>query len=319
MKIAITGANGFVGSTLLRSLHANDYEPIALVRRPFNAPGVAIREIDYSNFKHLSAALADVDLVIHNAGKTKTLGQAEMYAANIGLTQKIVSAINHIDHPIRLIYISSQAASGPSQADLPRQESDPCEPISSYGKSKALAEKVINKQCLQPYNIVRPCSIYGPQDRDFLQLFKLCKKGLSMQIGRQERPMNMLHVSQLADFILSLIENNNVDSETFFVSDNVAYTQAQVVQYIAQAMNIKNSQITVPQVLAHTAFGLSDLWGKIIRRPLVMNLEKYKEITAEAWLIDSSKARELLGWNPVPRMPELIEETYQWYISNGWL
>lgn len=319
MKIAITGANGFVGSTLLSSLQAKDFKPIALVRRPFYAQGIAIRKIDYSNFQQLSAALSDVDLVIHNAGKTKTLSKAEMYAANIGLTQKIVSAINHIDRPIRLIYISSQAASGPSKADLPRKESDPCEPISIYGKSKALAEKVIHQQCRKPYNIVRPCSIYGPQDRDFLQLFKLCKKGFSMQIGKKERLLNMIHVRQLADFILHLIAKNNVNSETFFASDNEAYTQAQVVQYIAGAMGTKNRQIVIPQSLAHVAFGISDIWSRLIRQPQVMNLEKFQEITAEAWLIDSSKAQELLGWNPPPKMPELIKETYRWYISNGWL
>ncbi|MCB5266008.1 MAG: NAD(P)-dependent oxidoreductase [Candidatus Cloacimonetes bacterium] len=319
MKIAITGANGFVGSTLLSSLQAKNFKPVALVRRPFYAQGLAVREIDYSNSKQLSEALSDLDLVIHNAGMTKSLNHSEMYAANIGLTQKIVSAINHIEHPIRLIYMSSQAASGPSTSVLPRKESDPSEPISIYGKSKALAEKVIHEQCRQPYNIVRACSIYGPQDRDFLQLFKLCKRGLSMQIGRQERLMNMIHVSQLADFIHHLIINNDVNKETFFASDNEAYTQAQVVQYIAKAMATQNRQIIVPQALAHGAFALSDMWGRIIRRPQVMNLEKYKEITAEAWLIDSSKARELLDWNPAPRMPELIEETYQWYISNGWL
>ncbi|MCB5271974.1 MAG: NAD-dependent epimerase/dehydratase family protein [Candidatus Cloacimonetes bacterium] len=319
MKIAITGANGFVGSTLLSSLQANDFKPIALVRRSFYAQGVAVREIDYFNPQQLSAALADVDVVIHNAGMTKSLSHTEMYAANIGLTQKIVSTINHIDHPIRLIYMSSQAASGPSTADLPRKESDPFEPISIYGKSKALAEKVIHEQCLQAYNIVRPCSIYGPQDRDFLQLFKLCKRGLSMQIGKEERLMNMIHVSQLADFIQHLILKNDVNKETFFASDNQIYTQAQVVQYISQAMATQNRQIIVPQALAHGAFALSDLWGRIIRRPLVTNLEKYKEITAEAWLVDSSKAQELLSWNPAPQMPELIKETYQWYISNGWL
>ena len=319
MKIAITGANGFVGSTLLKSLQEKGLKPIALVRRPFYAQGVDVREIDYSNITQLSLTLADVDVVIHNAGKTKTLSHTEMYASNIGLTQKIVSAINHIDHPIRLIYISSQAASGPSKAGIPRKESDPCEPISSYGKSKALAEKVIHKQCQQPYNIVRPCSVYGPQDRDFLQLFKLCKKGLSLQVGKEARLLNMIHVSQLAGFILRLIGNSNVDREIFFASDNRIYTQAQVVQYIAKAMAIENRELVVPQILAQGAFGLSDLWSRIIRRPLVMNLEKYKEITAEAWVVDTSKARELLDWDPPARMPELIEETYQWYISNGWL
>jgi nucleoside-diphosphate-sugar epimerase len=319
MKIAITGANGFVGSTLLSSLQSKGFEPIALVRKSFTKLGIEVRQIDYSDSSALHSALSDVDIVIHNAGKTKTLTKQEMFAANVGLTRKIVSVINQVKHPLRLIYISSQAAAGPSNKTRPRTESDPLRPISVYGKSKALAERVIQNQCTQPYNIVRPCSVYGPKDRDFLELFKFCQKGWNLQIGRAERPLNMIHVRQLADFILHLITNPNVPNETFFATDNQIYTQAQVVSHIAAAMSSKPRRILVPRFLASTAFACSDWYGRCTRQPVVMNLEKFKEITAEAWLADSSKSIRLLGWNPPAAMPELIKETYQWYLSNGWL
>ncbi|MDI3504457.1 MAG: hypothetical protein PWP64_1393 [Candidatus Cloacimonadota bacterium] len=319
MKIAITGANGFVGSTLLSSLQSRGFEPIALVRKPFSKLGIEVRQVDYSQDASISAALKDIDILIHNAGKTKTITKEEMFAANIGLTQRIVSIINRLQHPLRLIYISSQAAAGPSTKRYPRQESDKPAPISIYGKSKAIAERVISQQCHQAYNIVRPCSVYGPRDRDFLSLFRLCKHGLNLQIGHAERPLNMIHVTQLADFILLLITNPQVRNETFFATDLQVYTQGQVVSYIADAIGIKTKRIIIPQFAAGIAFKSGDILGKLTHRAMVMNYDKYQEITAEAWLADNSKAIKLLGWNPSPHMPKLIEETYQWYLSNAWL
>jgi nucleoside-diphosphate-sugar epimerase len=319
MKIAITGANGFVGSTLLTHLHHKGFEPLAFVRKPFRLNSIPVRIVDYSNPNTLSRALSDVDVLIHNAGMTKSVSRGEMLAANVGITRNVVQAVNQAKHPIRLIYISSQAASGPSSAQTPRRESDALAPISIYGKSKAIAERVVQTQCSQAWNIVRPCSVYGPGDRDFLSLFRLCNSGFSLQIGKKERPLNMIHVSQLADFLLHLIMNQQVMGEIFFATDNQVYTQALIVDAICAAIGKKSRRLIVPEALAHLAFGALDGWGRLRSLPSAMNLEKYHELSAEGWVADPQKAQGLLGWNPPAMLPELICETYRWYRENSWL
>ncbi|MCK9434512.1 MAG: NAD(P)H-binding protein, partial [Candidatus Cloacimonetes bacterium] len=73
MKIAITGANGFVGSTMLTRFHQKGFEPVAIVRKAFHANGVITRVVDYSDISSLAAAMSDVDILVHNAGKTKSI------------------------------------------------------------------------------------------------------------------------------------------------------------------------------------------------------------------------------------------------------
>ena len=138
MRIAITGANGFIGNNLLKHFKACGHETIAIIRKSAIVPDhdVEIREVDYYDALSLTENLKDVDVLIHNAGKTKSLNAQEMLAANVGITQRIVQAINTLNHPIHLIFISSQAASRASTNNKPINEDETPRPLTRYGKSK---------------------------------------------------------------------------------------------------------------------------------------------------------------------------------------
>nr|MDK2851687.1 hypothetical protein [Candidatus Cloacimonadota bacterium] len=319
MNIAITGANGFVGSTLIRSLQSQGSEPIALLRREVDMPGVDVRVIDFSNQNDIIAALSDVDVLVHCAGMTKAVSANDMLSANVGITKHLVDAINTLTRDISLFFISSQAAAGPSSPDLPKRENDPLQPLTIYGKSKALAERIIQRDCHKNYCIIRPCSVYGPGDKDFLELFKLCKRGLSVQIGASRQPLNMIYSEQLAEFIILAIKSPQSSKEIFFATDTHVYSNREIVEAIAEAMDRKNLTITIPKILAKGIFAVSDFVSRITHRPSILNLEKYKEITADAWTADPSKAKDLLGWEPEPKLKQHMRETYQWYTENHWL
>lgn len=319
MKIAITGANGFVGTTLINYLNQKGYKPLALVRKPYVCSAASLKVIDYSNPDSILAAITDADILIHNAGMTKSFYRNDMLAANVGITRNVVNAVNRTKHSIRFIYISSQAAAGPSSIAKPAKESDLPAPISTYGKSKAIAEKVVQTQCTKSWNILRPCSVYGPGDRDFLNLFKLCAKGISIQIGINDAPLNMIHVTQLADFILHVIANHQISGEIFFATDNQIYTQSQIADTICTAMGKTPRKIIIPEALAYGAFAISDVLGRLQQQPGALNLEKFRELSAEGWVADPQKAEKLLGWNPRAEFPKLIEETYRWYLKESWL
>ena len=76
------------------------------------------------------------------------------------------------------VLISSLAAHGPAGLDQPAVETDPCRPITAYGRSKLAAEKLVWSRDW-PFRtaILRPPALYGPRDREFLPLFKLALRG----------------------------------------------------------------------------------------------------------------------------------------------
>jgi len=322
MKIAITGANGFVGSGLIRHFQSSGHQVIAIIRKNADAglmPDCEIHRLDYSNQNDLLQALAGVDVLIHNAGMTKALSYTQMYNANVQLTRIILKTCEQVSNLKQFIQISSQAASRPSKLGEAITEEAPSAPVTWYGKSKQRAERVVRESSPVPYTIIRPCSIYGPGDKDFLQLVKLAAKGMNLRLGTKVRQLNMIHVCELATLIELCFLNDKAFNQTFFASDGEVYTQDQIPRLMAKALNVKQIDITVHESLARLASLGGEIWGRITQRPVVLNREKIKEFMADSWLCSIEKARNLLGYNPQPNLEKSIKETIQWYKEASWL
>ncbi len=110
MKIAITGANGFVGSNLVKHFLSAGYEVKAIIRAnaatTFIPSSAQIVRVDYDDVTSLLSAFTGVDIIIHNAGKTKANNAEQMFKANLGITGD-VAASNRIAESQQIIYVSS--------------------------------------------------------------------------------------------------------------------------------------------------------------------------------------------------------------------
>lgn len=322
MKIAVSGANGFLGSKFTESLPKYGFQTLALVRPNADLSLLPehqdVREVDYQDTASIQAAISSCDVLIHNAGKTRTLSFEEMLRANLGMTAKILEAANQSDLK-QFIYISSQAASRPSPDGSPIDEEAESKPVNWYGKSKLWAERLIAKSCKIPWTILRPVPVYGPGDSDFLELFSLASKGLALSMGNAAQILNMISVDQLCDFTSRCVMNPEAFGQIFFASDGQAYRQSQITDAIANAVGKRMVKIRIPKPLAALVFSAGDMVSKISKKPGIINRQKYLELGARHWNCDISKAQRLLDWNPEPRLSENVKETYLWYRAHGWL
>jgi len=322
MKIAITGANGFLGSRLAFRLSDANTQTIAILREGANLQllrsDAVIRVVDYSQPDSLLNVVQDCDVLIHNAGKVRTLTLEEMLEANLGITRRVVDAVNQskLKH---FIYISSQAASAPSPNGEAIDEDYPSAPVNWYGKSKLWAEKMIHKSCKVPYTILRPVPVYGEGDKDFLALFKAADKGLCLGMGSDQQLINMIHVDQLCYLIKLCLCNPVAYGETFFASDGQSYTQREISDAIAKAVGRKSIHIRVPKLLANTVFVGGELWQNVSGKTGLINRQKYLELTAPHWNCTCAKAVRLLGWKPSGDLQDLLDKTCLWYRRYGWL
>ncbi len=323
MKIAITGANGFVGSNLIRYFQSQGHEVLALVRSHTASETlnhiVNTVVVDYLDAASIFTAINGYDVIIHNAGRTKALNYKEMYESNVEPTRIIVTAINGMESSIQLVFISSQAASKPSYGNIPVKESDAPAPLTAYGRSKFEAEMLIRKSCTKPFTIIRPCSVYGYGDKDFLNLFKMVKRGFSFRIGNKDKLLNMIHVDELASFISLCIQNESAYKQLFFATDGIVYKQSEIMQYIALALHKKPIELIIPSFIAKIVFHFGDMWGRMFSTPGIVNKDKMREIMADSWLADPTKARELLHWQPKANLKKHILETAKCYQELGWL
>jgi nucleoside-diphosphate-sugar epimerase len=205
LRIVITGANGFVGSNLTRYLMNAGHEVTALVRKTAGVKLLPIKsrivEVDYCDTESIKAAIANQDIVIHTAALTRATSWQQMKECNLGITEHIIEAVNASDSIKQLIFLSSQAAAGMGDRHKPKTEEDLPKPITWYGKSKLLAEEAIKNRLLKEYTIIRPVSVYGPGDKDFLQTFKMMKNHISVSLGIKDKYISLIYIDELILFI----------------------------------------------------------------------------------------------------------------------
>lgn len=176
MRALVTGASGFIGSTLIQELSTLGFEVHALMRKTSsdaNLAGLNYRRVqgDLSDEGSLREAVRGVDYVFHLAGLTAAKNREEFFAHNALGTERLAKVVAE-ERPglSRFVYVSSLAASGPaSSLEAPLTESQAEHPVSAYGESKLAGEHALLRyKDVYPISIIRPPMVYGPRDKGVL-------------------------------------------------------------------------------------------------------------------------------------------------------
>jgi dihydroflavonol-4-reductase len=149
MKALVTGASGFVGSTLCEELLRRGVETFALMRKTStlsNLGSASVKPVhgDLRSPEGLEQAVAEADVIFHVAGVVTALNREGFFASNASGTSNLLEAVaRRVHKPRRFVYVSSLAAAGPSRVEREASESDPCRPVSDYGASKLAGEEAV--------------------------------------------------------------------------------------------------------------------------------------------------------------------------------
>lgn len=326
MKVAVTGANGFLGSHVVERLLARGDEPVALVRPNADLKwlqGVAVEVVQttLSDPDALGRALDGAEVVVHLAGATRARPLSVFFDINVGLTRAVLDACARAARPPRRVVLSSSlAAMGPSSSRLPLTESQPPLPVGAYGRSKRDAEQVLLADRRVEGVALRPTAIYGPRDVDVLEMLHLARHGIFVRLGFGAPLYNWLYATDAAEAFVCACHAPAAAGEIFNVGDAVNYTPAESDQIVARAVNApRRLTLHLPVVAVKAAALLADLASVWSPRPPTFNRDKVQILTAGSWAVDIAKARELLGWEPAHTMAEGMAATVAWYRRRGWL
>lgn len=321
-KIAITGANGFIGSLLVNKLLDSEWKATALVRHGSNIdllPKKAdVVYVDYNNTLELETKLQGYDIIIHNAALTKAPDWETFKSINVDFTARMVELANSLESVKQFIFISTQAVVGPTSSS-PLTEEAAYNPVSMYGKSKAEAEKVVKSKCNKNYTILRPVSVYGPGEKDFLQYFQMIKFHFAVQIGKKPNRFNLIFADDLLDMLISCFNNPKAFNETFFLSNNEPIDLTEFIEGIEKALNTFTLPVIIPKMLLTPAAMFTEAWGKMTDSHPTFNREKAKEMGHKNWSVSNSKMREKLGIEAKTDLWEGLFKTIAWYKEKGWL
>ncbi len=324
-EVLVTGATGFVGGNLTALLLARDLRPRLLVRRTtpeisaFVHYGAHPIVGDWRDEHLLREAVAGCDTVIHVAGATKRLSEADYFEDNCRFTEAILACLTGKQ---RFIFLSSQAAAGPSSTGHPVTEEDTPRPLTWYGRSKLAAEEAVRHWGARNdhnYIILRPCSVFGPNEKDIFTYFKFVERGIIPLLGDGSKRISIVYVADLCDAILKAAESD-LRGRTFFVANDEPVSWRELAEAIQKAIGKHRVlRLPIPEMVAAPIGYLASIAGRIFGKALPVNEQKVIEMKQESWVCSNRALKEALGWYPRYSLDNALAETVSWYRAHGWL
>ena len=327
MIAVVTGSNGFIGSHLVDLLVREGISVRRLHRKPpppDQPPEPAIEDfvIDFNqpDSIHQSGALEGATHCFHLAGVTKSVDYSGFRRGNVQPLQALLAAAQKMKVPLqRLVLVSSLAAGGPAYAlNAPRTESMPSEAMEPYGKSKWEAEQVLHNQHI-PFTIVRPSSVYGPRDVDFLNIFKQVSAGIGLYAANKHKYTATIHVSDLVEGILQAGRHTASLNETYYLCHEEAVTWQAIYKETASLMGKRMREVNIPFLLLRIAGRAGDLFSHLSGKTTLLNSNKIALSQPHYWTCSSKKAKQELGFAPRIPLAKGLRQTYHWYQEQGWL
>lgn len=324
-SVLITGANGFVGSRLCAHLLGQDYRVIAQVRGTSDLTLLQDLKVEYrygdiTEPATLPEMVEGVDFIVHNAGVIKARQRGTFFAVNEQGTRNLLEAITIHNPQVRqVIFISSVAAAGPSTPVRPLSESDQPNPITTYGESKLAGERVaLSFAGRLPVTILRPPAVYGPGDRGVYSIFKAVWLHLKPLIGDGSRKLQLVHVDDLCEGIAKTLKANVKSGGIYFIAEKDAYTYRDLISVLVDASGRWTFPLLLPSPVFRAIATISEFSFAAIGATPLLTREKTRELNS-SWEMDTTRARQELGFESRIGFADGARQTYDWYIKHGWL
>jgi len=255
-----------------------------------------------------SLVLSSVDVVIHTAARAHIMDDevldplSEYRKVNCDATLQLARTAAESGVK-RFVFVSSVKVNGEVGAlNRPFSPNDNSMPVDPYGLSKHEAEQgllQIAKETAMEVVIIRPPLVYGPGVRaNFASMMKWMQKAIPLPFGAIHNRRSLVALDNLVDFIVLCADREQspkAANEVFLISDNEDVSTTQLLRKVASAFGKRSWLIPIP--VSWMTFAAKLLGKEDVAVRLFSSLQ-----------VDSSKARDLLGWKPIVTMDEQLKK-----------
>jgi nucleoside-diphosphate-sugar epimerase len=298
MRIAVTGASGFIGRHTVARFTSRGDTAIS-VPRPF-VP------------ETLAQTFANVDAVVHLAGVVTAKDEDEYVDANVTSTRIVAEAARAAG--VRLVHVSSLAVAGPAPPTAPHVESDPPAPITTYGRTKLEGERSVTTTAGLQWTVLRPGVVYGPGDRALVPLFGMARSGFLPLVGRATAAYTFIYIDEMVDAIAAAVDRARVGA-TIFVGHPTPVTPRALVEGVRDATGGRASIVRVPLPFLRVAAWGGDAFAAVTGRGAAINSRRFVEIDAPGFVCRVDRLRQDLGVEPKVDLAAGLHRAAAWYLS----
>lgn len=324
MKIAVTGATGFLGKRLTHRLDALGHELVAIGRNvsigdQLEQSGIAFKRADLTRKAEMKDLFQSVDMIVHCAALSSPWGsESDFYAANVIAAKNVIAECR--THNIqRLIHISSPSIYFNGTHRYGVKESDPLPKISvnNYARTKLLAEAEVDQAFRQGLDTItiRPRGIFGSGDTAiFPRLLQANERGIFPLIAGGQAMMDLTHVDNVVEAILLCLHaSSGAMGKKYNITNDDPRTLLQIMQLLCTATEVELKAKKIPFRIAHSlAAAMEFLYGNLTKKE--PPLTKYSvALLAKSMTLDIGLAKQDLGYTPKVSLEEGIKEFANWW------
>ncbi|MDP3724890.1 MAG: NAD(P)-dependent oxidoreductase [Nanoarchaeota archaeon] len=311
-KILICGATGFIGRNIAEELaEREDFEAYGTYfeSEAFPCPGIKFIQADLRKQEDVKRVVHGMDIIIQAAATTSgskdIINAPYLHVTDNAVMNSLLFRAAHEHGVSHVVFFSCSVMYQPSDTPVKEEDFDPGKEIyKSYfgvGWTKVYLEKMCefySRLGKTKYTVIRHSNIYGPYDKYDLEKSHVfgatvtkvmtAKDGKVVVWGEGSEARDLLHVSDLVHFVEQAIEKQ----EGAFKLYNAGYGKAVAVRDLVQ------------KIIAHSG------------RDLRIEYDASKPTIKTKLSLDSSKAKQELGWEPRVSLEEGIQKTLEWYKKN---
>jgi nucleoside-diphosphate-sugar epimerase len=301
MTVLVTGASGFVGSTLCKRLFRDGHSVLGTVRRldsNRNRDGSQAATIgNLAPDTDWTASLKNVDGVVHLAARVHMMADKnadsliEFRRVNVHGTTALARQAAAAGVK-RFVFLSSVKVNGEfTMPGKPFTADDPPAPIDPYGISKHEAEQSLRQIAAETgmeVVIIRSPLVYGPGVKaNFRAMMHWLARGLPLPLAAvTKNRRSFVALDNLVDLIATCLRHPSAANQTFLVSDGEDLSTAALLKRTAQALGHRPARLfPIPHMLLRLA---ASIFNK---------QEAYRRLCGSLQT-DITKTKQLLGWAP---------------------
>lgn len=320
--VAVTGATGFLGRSLIRALEAPGIEIRGLSRPGSNRELLSDMDIcwiegDVEDPASLVELMRGADWIIHAAGMLGQAGISERayYELHVNGTENVLQAAGECR---RILYISSPGVLGPIEGP-PADENSPLAPSNPYERSKAVAERVAIAYARKglPVVIGRPEFVYGPGDLHVLGLFQAVQNGRFFYVSGGNNTCHPTFINDAVDGLVRCLQRA-VPGEIYHIAGPRAVSFRELVETIAAELDAPAPRLSLPRPVAWLGALTLEAAGNLVGRQAPLSrsgVAFFSEDRRFSW----QKAKDVLGYQPKYDLETGVGLTVAWYRERGLL
>ena len=317
-KVMITGANGFIGGSLIRHYQQQGVDVVGV---DLHGDGEKVVQGDIGKPESIADLLDQCDVIIHTAALvSNALGDADMWRVNVLATANLIAAAER--HQVRrFVQLSSIVAYGNAAAGELNEEHPVHADGGSYVLTKLASEHaVLAAQARGSIEvvIVRPGDVYGPGSRPWLILpLEAIHKSQFMLPEKGEGFFRPIYIDDLVRGIALAVESPQASGEIFNLSCQGYITSKEFFSHHYSWLNKRGPMLVSTRtalIAASIATKIANLTGSINEA----STATVAQLSTKSWF-SIAKAQRVLGWAPEVLLEEGMQRSKQWAAEQGLL